>query len=237
MRAMGVPARIVTGYQGTDFLPVDGYYAVRQSHAHAWAEIWQSGRGWLRVDPTGAVAPERIRRSQALEPAPGLFGGALQAVSPDLRLQWREWMEALDNRWNQWILGYGKREQFDLLSQLGMQAPDLLSLARVLVTLVVGAGLAGAAWAWFDARRVGPWQRLRQRVARQLAHLGIDARPSDTLATLASRLCERCGESGEAAAHALMKLELHRYGRPGQAGVPAGRARAAAATVEPGRPR
>jgi protein-glutamine gamma-glutamyltransferase len=247
MRAMGVPARIVTGYQGTDFLPVDGYYAVRQSHAHAWAEFWQSDRGWVRADPTGAVAPERIRRSQALQPAPGLFGGALQAVSPDLRLQWREWVETLDNRWNQWVLGYGKRQQFDLLSQLGVQSPDLLSLARVLVTLVVGAGVAGAAWAWFDARRLGPWQRLRQRIVRQLVRLGIEARPSDTLATLAACLRERCGESGEAAARALMKLELHRYGRPGRPGVPAGwwrdfrdaigRARAPAAAVGAGRPR
>jgi protein-glutamine gamma-glutamyltransferase len=222
MRAMGVPARIVTGYQGTDFLPVDGYYAVRQSHAHAWAEFWQADRGWVRADPTGAVAPERIRRSQALEPAPGLFGGALEAVSPDLRLQWRQWVEALDNRWNQWILGYGKRQQFDLLSQLGVPSPDLLSLARVLVTLVVAAGVAGAAWAWFDARRLGPWQRLRERIARQLGRLGIDARPSDTLATLAARLRERCGESGEAAAQALVTLERHRYGRPGRSGTPVG---------------
>jgi protein-glutamine gamma-glutamyltransferase len=222
MRAMGVPARIVTGYQGTDFLPVDGYYAVRQSHAHAWAEFWQAGRGWVRADPTGAVAPERIRRSQALEPAPGLFGGALQAVSPDLRLQWRQWVEALDNRWNQWILGYGKRQQFDFLSHLGVQSPDLLSLARLLVALVVGVGVAGAAWAWFDARRLGPWPRLQQRIARQLARLDIEARPSDTLATLAHRLRDRCGDSADEAVRALLALESHRYGRPGLAGTPSG---------------
>jgi transglutaminase-like putative cysteine protease len=222
MRAMGVPARIVTGYQGTDFLPVDGYYVVRQSHAHAWAEFWQAGRGWVRADPTGAVAPERIRRSQALEPAPGFFGGALQAVSPDLRLQWRQWVEALDNRWNQWVLGYGKRQQFDFLSQLGVQSPDLLSLARLLVGLVVGVGVAGAAWAWFDARRLGPWPRLQQRIARQLARLDIEARPSDTLATLARRLRDRCGDSADAAARALLALESHRYGRPGLAGTPSG---------------
>ena len=60
MRAIGVPARVVTGYQGTDPLPVDGYYVVRQSNAHAWAEYWQAGRGWVRADPTAAVAPDRI---------------------------------------------------------------------------------------------------------------------------------------------------------------------------------
>jgi transglutaminase-like putative cysteine protease len=222
MRAFGIPARIVTGYQGTDVLPIDGYYAVRQSHAHAWAEFWQPGKGWMRADPTGAVAPERIRHSLALEPAPGLFGGALQAVNPDLRQHWRRWVEALDNRWNQWILGYGKRQQFDFLSQLGFQSPDLLSLARLLVALVVGVGVAGAAWAWFDARRLGPWPRLQQRIARQVARLGIEARPSDTLATLARRLRERCGESADAAARALLALETHRYGRPGLSGTPPG---------------
>jgi transglutaminase-like putative cysteine protease len=57
MRSLGVPARIVTGYQGADPAPVDGYWVVRQSNAHAWAEYWQDGQGWLRADPTAAVAP------------------------------------------------------------------------------------------------------------------------------------------------------------------------------------
>ncbi len=65
MRAAGVPARIVTGYQGGEFNPLGGYLLVRQSDAHAWSEIWVAGRGWLRVDPTAAVAPERIERGIA----------------------------------------------------------------------------------------------------------------------------------------------------------------------------
>ena len=238
MRALGVPARIVTGYQGIDFLPVDGYYAVRQSHAHAWTEYWQAGRGWVRADPTGAVAPERIRRSLALEAPPGFIAGAFEAVSPDLRLSLRRFTEALDNRWNQWILGYGKNQQFDLMGQLGMQSPDVLSLVRVLVVLVVAAGLAGAIWAWFDARRQSPWQKLRQGIARELARLGIEAKPSDTLAALAQRLRQQRGTSAEAAAQALLALNLHRYGRPGHEGTPPGwwrsfREAAAAARMAP----
>ena len=62
MRAAGVPARVVTGYQGGELNPVDGYLTVRQSDAHAWAEVWLARRGWVRVDPTAAVAPERVRR-------------------------------------------------------------------------------------------------------------------------------------------------------------------------------
>jgi transglutaminase-like putative cysteine protease len=62
MRAAGVPARVVAGYQGGELNPVDGYLVVRQSDAHAWAEIWLSGQGWVRFDPTAAVAPSRIEQ-------------------------------------------------------------------------------------------------------------------------------------------------------------------------------
>ena len=65
MRAAGLPARVVTGYQGGELNPVDGYYTVRQSDAHAWSEVWLGKRGWTRIDPTAAVAPERIRSSLA----------------------------------------------------------------------------------------------------------------------------------------------------------------------------
>jgi hypothetical protein len=222
MRSLGVPARIVTGYQGSDLLPTDGYLTVRQSHAHAWAEYWQAGRGWQRADPTAAVAPERILRSEALEAAPGFMGAALEAVSPDLRLQLRRFVESIDNRWNQWILGYGKRQQFNLLGRLGVGSPDLLVLARVLVGLVVAVGMAGAVWAWFDARRQSPWQRLRQGIARELGRLGLEARPSDTLASLANRVRMSAGERAGDAAQALLVLEQHRYGRPGLDGTPAG---------------
>ena len=63
MRAAGIPARVVTGYLGGDENPVDGFYTVRQSDAHAWAEVWYADRGWVRIDPTSAVAPERIEQS------------------------------------------------------------------------------------------------------------------------------------------------------------------------------
>lgn len=222
MRSLGIPARIVTGYQGSDFIPVEGYYAVRQSHAHAWTEFWEAGRGWVRADPTGAVAPERIRRSQALEAPPGLVAGAFEAVSPDLRLQLRRFAEALDNRWNLWVLSYGKQEQLGLMEQFGMKSPDLVSLIRVLVGLVVAAGMAGALWAWLDARRLNPWQKLRHGIARELARLGLEAKPSDTLGSLARRLREQQGAEADAAVQALHKLDLHRYGRPGHAGTPPG---------------
>jgi hypothetical protein len=82
--------------------------------------------------------------------------------------------------------------------------------------------LVGAIWAWADARRQSPWLKLRQRIARELARLGIEARPSDTLGALALRLREQRGASAEPAAQALLALDLHRYGRPGREGMPPG---------------
>ena len=125
MRAIGVPARIVTGYQGTDLPPIDDYYIVRQSSAHAWAEYWQSGVGWIRADPTGAVAPDRINRSSRLAPQPGFVAGTLDAMSPQLFARLRGSWEAINNRWNQWILNYSRGQQFDVLKQIGFASPSL----------------------------------------------------------------------------------------------------------------
>ena len=82
MRALDVPARVVTGYQGADPLPVDGYYVVRQSAAHAWAEYWQAGVGWVRADPTAAVAPDRISRSLQPDARAGPGGRCARAREP-----------------------------------------------------------------------------------------------------------------------------------------------------------
>ena len=140
MRAAGVPARIVTGYQGTDLPPVDGYYVVRQSSAHAWAEFWQSGTGWVRADPTGAVAPDRIGRSYRLAPQPGFVAGTLDAMNPQLYAQLRSAWETVNNRWNQWVLNYSRGQQLDVLKQMGFVAPTWEDLALLLVGALERAG-------------------------------------------------------------------------------------------------
>ena len=84
MRALDVPARIVTGYQGGERNAVDGFWIVRQSDAHAWAEVWLADRGWVRVDPTAAVAPGRIGSLQRLQAPRGVIAEALLGnISPD----------------------------------------------------------------------------------------------------------------------------------------------------------
>jgi len=213
MRALDVPARVVTGYQGMDPVPQDGYYLVRNSHAHAWAEVWLESRGWVRVDPTAAVAPERIVASRPLRPPPGAVAAAIDAVSPALLARLRATWERVNNQWNQWVLNYSRNEQFDLLERLGFRSPDWADLAYVLLALLTAGSLAGAAWALWDRRRRDPWQRQAHRIAKTLARLGVPAAVHETPRTLADRVRERLGPRGEPLAASLERLELLRYGR------------------------
>ncbi|MEO7339184.1 MAG: DUF3488 and transglutaminase-like domain-containing protein, partial [Caldimonas sp.] len=145
MRALGVPARVVTGYQGAEPIPVDGYYIVRQSSAHAWAEYWQRGIGWVRADPTAAVAPDRISRSTRLKPQPSLIAGAVSAMSPEFLAQFRAGWETVNNRWNQWVLNYSRGQQLDVLKRVGFTSPSWEDLALLLIGTLSSLALAGAA--------------------------------------------------------------------------------------------
>jgi transglutaminase-like putative cysteine protease len=214
LRAMDIPARVVTGYMGTDFAPVDGYWIVRNSNAHAWAEYWQAGRGWVRVDPTAAVAPERVQRGQGLPVQTGLVGGAMRTLSPEMAARLRAAWEAVDNRWNQWVLNYSRGQQFDLLKQLGWRSPSWQDLATTLILLLCAAALAGAAWAWWDRHRQDPWLHLQQRVQRRLAALGVDVGPQHAPRTRAARVRAALGARGEALAQELEALDRWRYAAP-----------------------
>lgn len=219
MRAMGVPARIVTGFQGMDEPPVDGYYVVRQSAAHAWAEYWQAGEGWVRADPTAAVAPSRIERSVRLAPATGLVGSAINAVNPALLAQMRNAWESLNNRWNQWVLNYAGGQQLDLLKKLGFDSPRWEDLAMLLVGAFSALALVGSGWAWWDGRRVSPWVRQLQALRHALRQLGSPAHETDPPRTLAKKLRDHSQAwrtidriQAEALARLLETLDLHRYG-------------------------
>jgi transglutaminase-like putative cysteine protease len=221
MRAMDVPARIVTGYQGMDPEPQDGYWIVRQSNAHAWAEYWQAGQGWVRADPTAAVAPERVQSGRSLMPPQGLVAGALSTIDPALAARLREAWETINNRWNQWVLNYSRSQQFDLMRWLGIGAPNWQDLTTLLVGLLGGVALVGACWAWWDRHRQDPWQRLHRRVQERLARLGVAVRAHEPPRTRAQRVREHLGAAGEALATQLEALDRLRYAdgakRPGGA--------------------
>jgi transglutaminase-like putative cysteine protease len=213
MRAAGIPARVVTGYQGTDPTPTDGFYVVRQSSAHAWAEFWQSGVGWVRADPTGAVAPDRIGRSSRLAPQPGFVAETIGNMSPEFLANLRSNWEAINNRWNQWVLNYSRGQQLDMLKNIGFESPSWEDLFTLLIGVLSAFALAGAAWAWFDRHRVDPWVRQLERMKRALRTLGLPAAAHEPPRTLAARVRERLGVAGEPLAAAFDALDAQRYSR------------------------
>ncbi len=220
MRALGVPARIVTGYQGTDPEPQDGYWVVRQRNAHAWAEIWQAGTGWIRIDPTAAVAPDRVQRGRSLRPPQGLVAGAISSMNPVLADLLRKQWEGMNNRWNQWVLNYARGQQFDLMKALGFEAPSWQDLAVLLTLLLCAGALAGATWAWWDRRRQDPWQRLQQRVQARLLDLGVPVQAHHAPRARAALVRAALGARGAALADTLDALDAARYARPGPAQAP-----------------
>lgn len=138
MRSVGIPTRVVLGYQGGEVNPMGGHLIVRQSDAHAWTEIWLDGLGWYRIDPTAAVAPERIDigASDAAFEAVGLAWGlsAPSRLVHQIKLTW----DAMNAKWNEWILGYGPDTQKSFMEWLGMDDPSWRKMMLTLIGLVVG---------------------------------------------------------------------------------------------------
>ncbi|MGB7478890.1 MAG: DUF3488 and transglutaminase-like domain-containing protein [Burkholderiaceae bacterium] len=221
MRAMDIPARVVTGYQGGDINPVDGFMTVRQSDAHAWAEIWLDGRGWTRVDPTAAVAPNRIELNLSGALPRPLLGGLLQLEAGErswlarwqrLRAGW----DAATNAWNQWVLNYGSDNQQALLRRLGIKEPDWPQLA-LLMALSASALLAlMMAPQLLRRRKIDAADALYSALSRRMARHGlareIHEGPRAWRRRLTAPQSPLPAATREAAAHFLQLYEALRYG-------------------------
>ena len=214
LRAMDIPARIVTGYQGGELNAIDNYWTVRQRDAHAWAEVWFAGQGWVRVDPTAAVADWRIGSLDRLRPAEGALASAFRNLNPTLATQLRDFWEAVNNRWNQWILNYTQGRQLDLLKNLGFDAPRWTDLAYVLIGVIVLVSLAGAAWTLWERQQHDPWLRLLQQARHRLDKLGLshtEHLPPRALATLVEQ--HFASEETTPLKQWLLRLEAQRYSK------------------------
>lgn len=191
MRAANVPARVVTGYQGGQRNPVDGFWTVRQSDAHAWAEVWLSGQGWVRVDPTSVVAPSRTGTFARLEAPRGALASAiLGTVSPRFALNLRATWEAVNNRWNQWVLNYTQASQLNLLKDLGFESPSWEDLIYLLCAIVVTVSLGGVAWSAWGRHRQDPWLRLLAQARSRLQRAAITPPDHATPRQLAQQLVQ-----------------------------------------------
>ncbi|WP_456377748.1 transglutaminase TgpA family protein [Thiolapillus sp.] len=155
MRLADIPSRVVIGYQGGEFNPMGGHLVVRQSDAHAWAEVWLENQGWVRVDPTAAVAPERIEHSITATDyptgAPVTFN---LADSPEFLVRMARNMKWLrDNlqlNWHYWVVGFNSDRQQTLLQKLGL---DDLQGYRLGVAAALGAMLLGTVTFLLGMRR------------------------------------------------------------------------------------
>jgi transglutaminase-like putative cysteine protease len=189
MRAAGIPARIVTGYQGGERNALDNFWVIRQSDAHAWTEVWVAGQGWLRVDPTGAVAPGRVGSMQRLVAPRGAVATAVgNVISPTFVQNLRSIWEAVNNAWNQRVLNYTQSRQLNLLRALGFESPSWEDLGLLLLGVLVAASLAGALWTRWERRRQDPWLRLLESVRRRLERAGQPVGAAATPREMAVRL-------------------------------------------------
>ena len=213
MRAAGIPARVVTGYVGGYWNPVGGYWQVRRSDAHAWAEVWLPQRGWVRMDPTAAVAPERIYDTLAdrASATGSLFGADVPAPVFDVT----DWLR---HGWNDFALGFDANRQRELLRRLGVNDLD----TGRLVTLFLLVALLAILWmAWLTARAErerDPVLRAWHRMGRRYARIGLGRAPHES----ADAWTERVRLARPSLAEGLRQLSLRfsnwRYAgdRPGR---------------------
>lgn len=198
MRAAGIPAHVVTGYQGGEINPVDGMMTVRQSDAHAWAEVWLPPRGWVRVDPTAAVAPSRIE-TQLSNLMPRSFFGDLLGAAPGRENWWsvlsssaallRANWEALGNGWNQWVLNYTPARQMGLMHWLGFDQLDWRTLSILMLTIGTVAVASVTLPLLLARNKSRPLDAVYSSLCAQMGRRGLARNIYEGPATYGRRLC------------------------------------------------
>ncbi len=175
MRMVGVPSRIVVGYLGGEYSDHNGgYLIVKQSDVHAWTEVWLEKYGWYRVDPTGALAPDRVN----IDLRAFLAGGAEEAERQRRSLWGRSvqrlrlWWDSVNYDWQNQVIDYNQEAQRGLLESVGLRQSKLLLLIPSAAFVAVG-GFLIALWLRRPARHADPWMRLWQSLGQRLAKAGV----------------------------------------------------------------
>ena len=215
MRAAQIPARVVTGYQGGEFNDIGNYYIVRQSDAHAWAEVWFAGQGWVRIDPTAAVAPSRVKNNLSAA-LPDNAALPFMARNPpqwalNLRLNW----DTLANRWNQWVLGYDTERQFAFLTRLGIES---VTWQKMVIGMTIGLGLLVGLFALLMlrhlfARQPDKVQAAWLRLCRKLARAGSPRAAHEGAQDYATRIAATRPDLAEAMRDIAGRYSMLRYGK------------------------
>ena len=218
MRAGGVPARVVTGYLGGEWNPIGSYFVVRQSDAHSWAEVWLESRGWTRVDPTGVVAPERLRR--------GILDILPNAVSAQARFVWSQpWLAGLLQRWdavNTWwndrVVKFNYEDQLRLLRRFGIDSPDAEKLGWAF-------GAALVSWLLWIAWHVGRDEARRRpdnlaraytALCKKLSRAGVNRQSHQGPLAFAAAISQHRPDLAGVVGSLLLRYAQLRFGRPEQ---------------------
>ncbi len=220
LRSAGIPARVVTGYQGGEVNPISKQLVVRQSDAHGWAEVWFEDLGWLRVDPTYAVSPLRINRGFAAAMGPisvfdNLMGADQLGFLKQMRFSW----DAVNNQWNQWIVGFNSDRQKGLLEGLGFRDLDWRGLISALVIgILLAGGSVGLILMWRMYRtRKEPIVAAYERLCAKLAHVGLTRLPYEGPIAFLARIEATQPELAPQVAPLLRAYTALRYGADAEA--------------------
>ena len=196
MRVSGIPARVVTGYQGGESNPLGGYFIVRQSDAHAWSEVWLREKGWVRVDPTSVIPPSRIESPQdlrhidpkAVKDIPGWTTQLLQKMG----YGW----DNINHFWNQWILNYNDQRQRHFLSRFLSWFGDgvidwrnmtaMLAISMFIVFVITAMRLLSK-----ESKQRDPVVIAYQKFCHKFARYGMNRKPAEGATEFASRACKR----------------------------------------------
>ena len=219
MRLMGIPARIVGGYMGGEINPLNGTVTVRELDAHAWAEVWVEGRGWIRVDPTATVAPDRIERGSldSLQGTAGFLNGSPLSL---LHLRNWEWvnrmrleLDAIDYRWQASVMSYKQSQQ----SQLLVRILGHITTTRILLLLAMGVAVTLIPIALFLAsRHFTRWRQPKFRVyralQRTLKNQGVEVGSGETFRQAVNRALSLPNANEERLKAQLQSLERVWYG-------------------------
>ncbi len=216
MRVANVPARVVTGYLGGEFNDIGNYYIVRQSDAHAWAEVWLKGQGWVRVDPTGVIAPARIQSGLSAAVSNNAALPFMARNPPqwlrNLSLNW----DALSNQWNQWVLGYDNERQFAFLTRLGMES---VTWQKMAMNMAAGLVILVALFALFMLRHL--FVRMRNdkvqvawlKLCKKLSKSGIPRAAHEGALDYAARVGTARPELAESLHDLAIRYSALRYGK------------------------
>lgn len=195
MRAAGIPARVVTGYMGGEYNRNGNYYSIYQYDAHAWSEVWLEDKGWVRVDPTAAVSPERVEQgfSSALFEEQAALNTNIFSLQNYRHIAvinfFRQQLDALDYQWTRWVIGYNNKRQLDLLNRWFGHF-SLWKLASIMALALISVLL----WLWLTSRskkikvNYPPWQKNYLAALSLLAAKGIEKTPQQSFEQFAEQV-------------------------------------------------